>query len=230
MATAACETQVSPVSNGALSMGHLALHYPVAQDGPLAACLLQIFGLHETQMLPLPGGNFYRFVVSDKHASRGDGIVFLSCLPDAQSRLVAAIHEALQIGTAHEHPAAQAYRDMTAEVFEASFHFAFLVSSLEELEAMTLKVMNLAEDDPAFTGRLSIGINRAQRGDEAIDARLDDSPVFSTATRYAYGKGGVQVFVATDLMRAGPLGDSMIFEFDFVFPDQPSHILSVVDV
>lgn len=80
MATAACETQVSPVSNGALSMGHLALHYPVAQDGPLAACLLQIFGLHETQMLPLPGGNFYRFVVSDKHVRAGMALSFsLAC-------------------------------------------------------------------------------------------------------------------------------------------------------
>jgi hypothetical protein len=230
MATASCKTEVSPVSGGALSMGHVALHYGTAKDGPLAARLLRLFGLAETQMIPLPNGNFYRFVVSENHSARGDGIVFLSCLPEAQSRLIAAIHEALQIGSATENPAVQGFRDMMAEDFEASFHFAFLVACLEELEALTLTLMELAEDDPAFKGRLTIGLNRAQRGDAAVDARLDASPVFAKATRYAYGKGGVQVFVATDLMRAGPLGDSMVFEFDFVFPDQPSHILSVVDV
>jgi len=31
-------------------------------------------------------------------------------------------------------------------------------------------------------------------------------------------------------MRVGPLGENMIFEFDFVFPDQPNHILSVVEI
>lgn len=230
VATLAEEARVSPVSDGALSMGHVALHYPVPEDAAPAALLLRMFGLHETQMLPLPNGNFYRFVVSQDHTARGDGIIFLSCLPEAQGRLVAAIQDALRIGTDQEHEAAGAYRQMLAEDFEASFHFAFLVHSLEELEALAQKLQDLAEHDPAFKGRLTLGINRAQRGDPAVDARLDASPVFGSATRYTYGKGGVQVFVATDLMRTGPLGDSMIFEFDFVFPDQSSHILSVVEV
>ena len=74
MATTAPEIATSPIADGGLSMGHLALHYGKPEDGPLASRLLQIAGLKETQVLPLPGGNFYRFVVSGNHFARGDGI------------------------------------------------------------------------------------------------------------------------------------------------------------
>ncbi|MFN3458176.1 MAG: hypothetical protein ACK4Z8_11435, partial [Novosphingobium sp.] len=100
----------------------------------------------------------------------------------------------------------------------------------EELENMVLTLQGLAENDPAFKGRFNIGMNRARRGDDAIDARLDASPVFGKATRYAYGSAGVQVFVETDLMCAGQLGENMYLEFDYVFPDKQSHILSVVEL
>ena len=72
------------------SMGHIALHYGDPADGPAAAKLLKHIGLVETQMLPLPGGNFYRFVVGDGHYARGDGIVYLSALPEPQRKLIAA--------------------------------------------------------------------------------------------------------------------------------------------
>ena len=119
---------------------------------------------------------------------------------------------------------------MMAQDFEASFHFGFLVPTLEELEALVAALTALEADDPAFRGRITIGLNRARRGDADIDARLDASPVFGSATRFAYGSGGVQVFVETDLVRAGQLGESMIFEFDYVFPGRTSHILSVVEL
>ncbi|MCY1672871.1 hypothetical protein OVA07_17865 [Novosphingobium sp. SL115] len=230
MATTAPEIETSRITDGGLSMGHLALHYGAPEDGPAAARLLQITGLTETQMLPLPNGNFYRFVVAKEHFGRGDGIVYLSCLPEPQQKLIAAIHTALRVGTDEEHETVTAYRAMMAQDFEASFHFGFLVASLEELEQMVLKLWDLAENDPAFKGRLNIGINRARRGDDAVDARLDASPVFGKATRYAYGSAGVQVFVETDLVRAGQLGENMYFEFDYVFPDRHSHILSVVEL
>ncbi|MFN3552233.1 MAG: hypothetical protein ACK4UL_03920 [Novosphingobium meiothermophilum] len=230
MATAAPEIAHSPISDGSLSMGHLALHYGSPEDGPAAARLLEIAGLAQTQVLPLPGGSFYRFVVSSRHFGRGDGIIYLSCLPEPQRKLIAAIHEALQVGTPDEHQAVRDYRAMMAQDFEASFHFGFLVNSLEELESMVLTLWDLAENDTAFKGRLTIGMNRARRGDEAIDARLDASPVFGKATRYAYGSAGVQVFVETDLIRAGQLGENMYLEFDYVFPDKDSHILSVVEI
>lgn len=230
MATTAPEIATSPIADGGLSMGHLALHYGKPQDGPLASRLLQIAGLKETQVLPLPNGNFYRFVVSGNHFARGDGIVYLSCLPEPQQQLIAAIHAALRVGSDDEHEAVKGYRAMMAQDFEASFHFGFLVDSLEELEKMVLTLQDLNENDPAFKSRLNIGMNRARRGDDAVDARLDASPVFGKATRYAYGSAGVQVFVETDLLCAGQLGESMVLEFDYVFPDKHSHILSVVEL
>lgn len=230
MATTMPAPAESPISDGQLSMGHLALHYGKPEDGPLAARLLGLMGLTETQMLPLPGGNFYRFVVSNGHFGRGDGIVYLSCLPEAQSRLIAAIHDALGIGTANEHDAVKDFRAMMAQDYEASFHFGFLVESLDELERMVLNLQDLADNDPDLKGRLRIGMNRARPGNAEIDARLDASPLFGKVTRYAYGSAGVQVFVETDLMRAGQLGQNMYFEFDYVFPGYDSHILSVVEL
>ncbi|WP_420382157.1 hypothetical protein [Novosphingobium sp.] len=229
MATLA-NTPARPVSDTSLSMGHLALHYAKPEDGPLASQLLQVMGLVETQVLPLPNGNFYRFVANTHHFARGDGIVFLSCLPEPQARLIAAIHEALHIGTDHENEAVKDYRAMMAQDFEASFHFGFLVPSLEEVEALVLALRELEAGDPAFNGRITLGMNRARRGDAQVDARLDASVVFGDVTRYAYGTAGVQVFVETDLVRAGQLGENMYFEFDFVFPDRTSHILSVVEL
>ena len=213
-----------------LSMGHLALHYATAEDGPVAARLLTEVGLRETQVLPLPNGNFYRFVVGDAHFSRGDGIVYLSALPEPQARLIAAIHAALRVGTDHEEEAVTGYRAMMAADFEASFHFALLIDSLEALEAIVLRLRDLNQNDPELQGRIRIGLNRARRGEAEVDARLDASPVFGDCTRYAYGSNGVQVFVETDLIRAGQLGESMHLELDYVFPGKDSHILSVVEL
>ncbi|MBU6393025.1 MAG: hypothetical protein KGQ75_00470 [Sphingomonadales bacterium] len=213
-----------------LSMGHLALHYGPAEDGPIAARLLTELGLTETQMLPLPNGNFYRFVVNPGHFSRGDGIVYLSALPEPQMKLVDAIHAALRVGTDNEDDAVKGYRAMMASDFEASFHFGFLIESLEELERIVLRLRELNENDPEMKGRLNIGMNRARRGNAQVDARLDASPVFGSCERFAYGSNGVQVFVETDIARAGQLGENMYFELDYVFPGSDSHILSVVEL
>lgn len=220
----------SPVADGSLSLGHLALHYGSADDGPAAARLLAAMGLVETQVLPLPNGNFYRFVTASHHYGRGDGIVYLSALPEPQVRLIETIRSALRAGTDDEHEALTAFRAMMAQDYEASFHLGFLVETLEELEALVLSLRELAERDPLLKGRVRIGANRARRGDPAVDARLDASPVFGPIAREAYGRAGVQVFVETDLVRAGQLGESMIFEFDYVFPGHASHVLSVVEL
>jgi hypothetical protein len=209
-----------------MTLGHCALHYAHPDDGPLAAQLLARMGLIETQMLPLPQGPFYRFVTDRRHTARGDGIVYLSCLPAPQAALIAAIHRALRLGRDDEDPAVADYRAMMAGDFEASFHLGFLFPSLEALETMVLAL----RDDAAFAGRIRLGMNRARRGDAEVDARLDASPVFGEVSRQAYGGAGVQVFVETDLIRAGQLGESMVFEFDYVFPDRASHILSVVEI
>jgi hypothetical protein len=213
-----------------LSMGHLALHYSTAEQGPAASRLLQELGLKETQVLPLPNGNFYRFVVNSTHFSRGDGIVYLSALPEPQARLIEAIHAALRVGTDNEDDAVTGYRAMMATDFEASFHFGFLIESLEELEGIVQRLRDLNESDPLLKGHLNIGMNRARRGNAEVDARLDASPVFGDCSRFAYGSNGVQVFVETDLVRAGQLGENMYFELDYVFPGSDSHILSVVEL
>ncbi|KUR81063.1 hypothetical protein [Novosphingobium sp. Fuku2-ISO-50] len=230
MATMAPDRPANPVSAPGLTMGHLALHYGKPEEGPLASRLLQVMGLVETQVLPLPNGNFYRFVANREHYARGDGIVYLSCLPEPQARLIEAIHQALHVGTDHEDDAVKGYRAMMAQDFEASFHFGFLVPTLEELEALVQALRELEASDPAFKGRIHVGMNRARRGDAEVDVRLDASPVFGNAARYAYGSAGVQVFVETDLVRAGQLGENMVFEFDYIFPDRASHILSVVEL
>ncbi len=223
MATAAKETP-------ARSMGHLALHYGKADDGPKAAKLLQILGLLETQVIPFPNGNFYRFVVDDAHFARGDGIMYLSALPEPQLKLIETIHEALGVGTEHEHDAVKGMRAMMDSDFEASFHFGFLLNSLEDLERIILELQDRVENDPDFKGRIKLGFNRARPGDPAVDARLDASPVYGEVTRYAYGSHGVQAFVETDLLKAGQLGDSMVIELDYVFPGYDQHVLSVVEM
>ena len=114
--------------------------------------------------------------------------------------------------------------------FEASFHFGFLLNSLEDLERIILELQDRAENDPDFKGRIKLGFNRARPGDPAVDARLDASPVYGEVTRYAYGSHGVQAFVETDLLKAGQLGDSMVIELDYVFPGYDQHVLSVVEM
>jgi hypothetical protein len=229
MATSALQNPETSTAAGQ-SMGHLALHYGKPEDGPVAARLLKLLGLEETQMLPLPQGNFYRFVVNSSHLSRGDGIVYLSAMPEPQAKLVEAIHGALGLGTDHEHEAVSGYREMMAQDFEASFHLGFLVDSLEALEDTVLKLSEVAENDPELKGRVTLGMNRPRPGNAEVDARLDASPVFGDCTRYAYGSNGVQVFVKTDVVKAGQLGEDMYFELDYVFPGHDSHILSVVEL
>lgn len=213
------------------TMGHIALHYARPEDGPAAAKLLGLLGFVETQALPLPGGStFYRFVVNEGHHSRGDGIIYLSAVPPAQDALVRAAREALGFGTDHEHPAIAGLRQALEADPEYSFHVGTLLNSLEELERITLDLQQRAETDSDLKGRLKIKINRPQPGNAEIDGRLDASPVFGAVQRYAYGRNGVQVFVETDILASGPLGESMVLELDYVFPGHDNHILSVVEL
>lgn len=230
MATIAAEKPSDTGPATTLSMGHLALHYDPADDGPRTARLLGELGLIETQMLPLPRGNFYRFVVGRGHFARSDGIVYLSALPKPQARLIAAIRAALHLGTGDENPVVAGHRAMMATDFEAGFHFGFLIDSFGELERIVLRLMDLDTNDPELKGRVNIGMNRDRRDNAAVDARLDASPIFGTCDRYAYGSNGVQIFIEIDLIRAGQLGENMVLELDYVFPGSESHILSIVEL
>ena len=215
---------------GARSMGHMALHYKTAEEGPLAARLLGMLGYVLTQDLLLPSGaNFYRFVVDPRHQPRGDGIVYLSLIPDAQRELMEVIHGALNVGTDHEHPAVIAMRARLEEDPEYSFHYGTLLESLEDLETMFVALEDANRNDPELKGRLKLVYNRALPGNPDVDARLDASPIYGGVTRYAYGKNGVQAFLETDILSSGILGETMMLEFDYVFPGYANHVLSVVE-
>lgn len=215
----------------ARTMGHVALHYGRRDEGPLAAQLLRLLGFVETQALPLADGSmFYRFVVADRHSPRGDGIIFLSAVPGPQAALIEAARTALGCGTPNEHPAVAAFRDGLAADPEMTFHLGILVDSLEALEDLALSAAELAGSDSAFEGRLKVSVNRPRLGDAAIDARLDASEAFGAVNRYAYGRNGIQLFVETDILSSGPLGESLVLEFDYIFPEAKSHILSNVEL
>ncbi len=214
----------------ARSMGHMALHYKKAEEGPLAARLMKLLGFVETQDLLLPNGaHFYRFVVDPKHSPRGDGIIYLSVLPDEQIELIDAINDALKVGQPDQHPAVTAMRARMDQDPEYSFHYGTLLESLEELEDIFLKLEDANENDPELKGRLRISYNRSLPGNAEVDARLDASPIYGKVTRFAYGKNGVQAFLETDILSSGNLGQSMFLEFDYVFPGYDSHVLSVVE-
>ena len=71
-------------------------------------------------------------------------------------------------------------------------------------------------------GRVRVIVNRARPGTPEVDA----SPVLAKATRHTYDPNGVQVFVETDLLAGGPLGDNRGFEFVDVFPGYADNILN----
>ena len=202
------------------SMGHVSLHYGRPEEGPLAARLLAALGFIQAEHFILPdGSDFYRFVVDQKHAGRADGILFLSVAPAEQRALGAAINDALKVDTPAQHPTVSAWRDALARLPEMNFHVGFLVSTLEEAERIALDVQALNDKDDDFRGRLKASWNRAQRGDPAVDARLDASPVFAGKGSDVYQPiAAVQLFIETDIIVCGPLQDRMTLEFDYVFP------------
>lgn len=228
MATIAQDQAV--MLQGARSMGHMALHYKTKEEGPLAARLMSMLGYVLTQDLLLPGDiHFYRFVVDPRHAPRGDGIVYLSLLPEAQQELIDAVHAALKVGQPDQHPAVTAMREKMDQDPEYSFHYGTLLESLEDLEAIFVGLEEANRSDPELQGRLKLAYNRALPGNAEVDARLDASPIYGSVTRYAYGKNGVQAFLETDILSSGILGESMFLEFDYVFPGYDRHVLSVVE-
>jgi hypothetical protein len=224
------ETSRSDTEETGRTMGHVALHYQRASDGPAAAKLLNLLGMVETQALPLPDGTFYRFVVDPKHQARGDGIIYLSVVPEAQRALTDAIRSALKVGSSDEHPAVGGMRAAIEADPEYTFHVGMLLPSLEELERIVLDLQERAKSDPDLKGRVKVTLNRARRGNPEVDARLDASPLFQSADRYAYGSNGVQAFIETDILSSGLLGESLVIELDYVFPGYKSHILSVVEL
>ena len=207
--------------------GHLAVHYRHPHEGPLAARLLRELGFTECYSMPQPDGNmFYHFVI-DSQANRGtDRIFYLLCLPEVIRQVYDEIGGALKLGSGQESDAVRTLRAAQEHDPEFGFHAAVVFPSLEDLEARVLRLQQLAKDDPELAGRIRVTLNRARPGTPEVDARMDASPVFGDVTRYTYGMNGVQVFVETDLLVGGVLGDNWVFEFDYVFPGYADNILN----
>lgn len=209
------------------SMGHIALHYRTAEDGPAAARLLEILGFTQVQAFPLPGGGtFYQYILDGASETGAEGILYLSPLPEPDRALMTAIRAGLGIGTDHQSPTVAAFRAAQAADPEYGFHVGVLADSLEWIETTMETFRQLNETDPAFRGRLNLLCNRARRGTPEVDARLDASPLFSTTPRYIYGYNAVQAFIDTDIFVGGPLGEKLVFELDYVFPGYPDNMFT----
>ncbi len=209
------------------TFGHVALHYGRPEDGPLTAKLFKLLGFVTREEIAYPDGTvFYHFLVDPNASNNGDGIIYLAPLKDVPRALYHAIRERLGAGTDHEDKVVTDYRKASTENPEFGFHVGFLKSSLEELEDIVLRVRAALEDDPALRDRVEIVLNRAKPGDPAIDARMDASPIYGDVTRYTFGRNGVQAFIKTDLLAGPPLGDAVVIEFDYVFAEYDSNILT----
>jgi hypothetical protein len=213
--------------NPSKTYGHLAVHYRKPEEGPLAARLLREIGFTECYSMAQPDGNtFYHFVI-DEQANRGtDRIFYLLCMPDVLRKLYDEMHKALKVGTDEESAAVTELRAAQDADPEFNFHAAVVYPSLVDLEEKVARLQDLAANDPELKDRIKVTLNRAKPGTPEVDARMDASPVFGDVTRYTYGENGVQVFVETDLIAGGPLGDNWVFEFDYVFPGYKNNILN----
>ncbi|TWB18429.1 MULTISPECIES: hypothetical protein [Nitrospirillum] len=212
-------------------LGHIALHYRVPEEGPLAARLLMLVGFQVVQDFPMPDGTrFYQLALDGAEAAAGQGIVYLSALPAPDRALMAAVHAALRVGEVDEHPAVAGFRAAQASDPEYGFHVGIVARSLDWVERTMLAARELAANDPAFKGRLNLLANRSRRGTAAVDERLDTSPVFGDTPRYTYGRHAVQAFIETDIFAAGPLGEKLVLELDYVFPGYPENMFTKTEI
>lgn len=211
----------------ATTFGHVALHYGKPEDGPLTARLFEMLGFELREKIDYPDGtSFYHFLVDPKATNNGDGIIFLAPLRQVPRALYNGIREALGVDTPSESKAVKDYRAAAAENPEFGFHVGFLKTSLEELEEIMLRIQAAAENDPELKGRIEVVLNRAKPGTPEVDARMDASPLYRDITRYTFGRNGVQAFVRTNLLAGPPLGDAVVIELDYVFPDYPENMLT----
>lgn len=217
---------------GRKALGHLALHYRTPEDAPRAAKLLDVLGLKRLQEIPFGGGVvFYQFTVADDPTGRGIGTLYLSMVPPPLAGITQVIRDLLKVGTPEEHPAvAELHRGQALDP-EMNFHVGLMVNSLEEVERIMLALREANQTDPDLKGRLNLVTNKARSGGDAeIEARMDSSPIFSQTDRFTYGRYGCQAFVETDLLAGGPLGENLVIELDFVFPDRPDNMFVKTEV
>lgn len=191
---------------------------------------MKILGCIALQEIVLPTGRyFYQFLVNEDRLHDG-GTIYLSPLPGPTAELHAAIRDSLRIGSPQENPAAAAARAEEERNPESGPHFGIMVDTLEEVDAIALRLEEAVRQDPDLHARVTLTVNRAKRGDAQIDAAMDASPIFAKATRYCYGRYGCQIFVHTDLLVGGALGESYTIELDHAFKNRPMNMFNKTEL
>jgi len=213
-------SQFAVDASTATSLGHLAVHYRPG-EGPLAARFFQLLGA-KVRSYPRPESDdpFYIIALDSAEPDRADNIVFLFALKPAQLRLESVIAQRLGLGTEAPDPALRAFLDERARLPESYLHVGLHYADLAELERATLRLRAEMADDPAFGARiqgLQVLRARGAAGDDAIDRRMADSPVFGETDTFAYGNNVVQVHIRTDLVSTGLSILGSVIELDHVF-------------
>jgi hypothetical protein len=202
------------------SVGHLALHFRPGEAEP-ATRFFRLLGARVSEFPnQFSAEPLYIVALNSADPDRADNVIFLFALKPAQVDLERAIGEALRAGTPDEHPALRAFLDHRSRWPESYLHFGLRFAELGELEAAVLRIQAEMASDPAFAARVK-GIQvlkaRGCDGDYAIAKRMAESPVFSQADAFAYGRHAVQVHIRTDLFATGLAMLGSVVELDYVF-------------
>ena len=207
------------IAQRAKSLGHLAVHYRPG-EGLLAARFFEVLGCPIKEYGPFPDGNYFHIVALNGEApDEPDNIIFLSAMQPQQAELEKVVSEFLGLGTKTPHPAAQAFEAQKVHMPEFFLHLGIHFSSLEDLEAATVRLKDEIRKNPQF-GRRSQGVqvlSAIPGRDDDIDARMASSKVFSEADLTAYGANIVQIHIRTDLVSLGLGFMGAVVELDYTF-------------
>jgi len=192
-------------------LGHLALYYRPGTE-VAARTLLTDLGCELVDNGPRPGEDGFASALLDPStADHHDNLVYVARMGDAQWALEQQV-DALLAGDE-----GRALRDRVAEYPESAPHVGVVYDSLDELEGALLALDSHAAPGGPLHGHVEVVRYRARPGlDDAVDARMAASPVFTDDDPPAFGDHIVQCFVHTDLF--GSLTSARVIELDFAFP------------
>jgi hypothetical protein len=165
------------IAQTAKSLGHLAVHSRPG-EGRLAARFFEVLGCRIKEYGPFPDGNYFHIVALNGEApDEPDNIIFLSAMQPQQVELEKVVSKFLGLGTKTPHPAAQAFEAQKVYMPEFFLHLGVHFSSLEDLEAATLRLKDEISNNPEFGGRFQgVQVLSAIPGrDENIDTRMASS-------------------------------------------------------
>jgi hypothetical protein len=192
-------------------LGHLALYYRPGCE-VAARTLLTDLGCELVDNGPRPGEDGFASALLDPStADHHDNVVYVAGMGDAQWALEQRI-DALLDGDE-----GRALAERVAAWPESAPHAGIVYDSLDELEATLQALDRHAATGGPLHGHVEVVRYRARPGlDDAVDARMAASPVFTDDDRPAFGDHIVQCFVHTDLF--GSLTSARVIELDHAFP------------